>query len=227
NDPFNPDLAQSIQHKNADGLSELLFTTKEVSQSDFVFWGDANSSLVEVSSHLGSLDSQFGFELPIGHGIGGQVAQHQNLIQVSDYRNCAYRYNEGGSAVDGEDVRSVLALPIKDYEAHTSGVLYVSNRHIKPFSLHTKLMLLRLGQRIEPLTKQKKSQSYFVNNRHSNVIQYKKQELRKLTEHARKTEEITTWLAEFLNGKVITTHTQIISTQNDNKQLRTHRYSYP
>src|SRR5699024_5163796 len=69
--------------------------------------------------------------------------------------------------------------------------------------------------------------SYFINNQHSNVIQYKKQELRKLTEHARKTEEITTWLAEFLNGKVITTHTQIISTQNDNKQLRTHRYSYP
>src|SRR5699024_7749803 len=124
-------------------------------------------------------------------------------------------------------VRSVLALPIKDHEAHTSGVLYVSNRHIKPFSLHTKLMLLRLGQGIEPLTKQKKSQSYFVNNRHSNVIQYKKQELRKLTEHARKTEEITTWLAEFLNGKVITTHTQIISTQNDNNQLGTHRYSYP
>src|SRR5699024_6537376 len=194
------------KYKNADGLSEILFTTKMVSQSDFVFWGDANSSLVEVTSHLGSLDSQFGFELPIGHRIGAQVAQHQNLIQVSDYRNCASRYNEVSSAVDGEEVRSVLALPSKDHETHTSGVLYVSNRHIKPFSLHTKLMLLRLGQGIEPLTKQEKSQSYFINNQHSNVIQYKKQELRDLTEHARKTEEITTWLAEFLNGKVITTH---------------------
>src|SRR5699024_11343651 len=99
-----------------------------------------------------SLDSQFGFELPIGHGIGGQVAQHQNLIQVSDYRNCAYRYNEVSSAVDGEDVRSVLALPIKDHEAHTSGVLYVSNRHIKPFSLDTKLMLICLVHVIETLS---------------------------------------------------------------------------
>src|SRR5699024_260037 len=153
---------------NADGLSELLFTTKMVSQSDFVFWGDANSSLVEVSSHLGSLDSQFGFELPIGPGIGGQVAQHQNLIQVSDYRNCAYRYNEVSSAVDGEHDRSVLALPIKDHEAHTSGVLYVRNRHIKAVSRHTERMLRRLRQGIEPLTKQKKSQRYFVNRRHSN-----------------------------------------------------------
>src|SRR5699024_8365178 len=159
NNPFDHDLIQAIKYKNADGLSALLFTTKMVSQSDFVFWGDANSSLVEVSSHLVSLDSQFGFDLPIVHGIGGHVAQLQTLIQVSDYRNCAYRYNEVSSAVDGEDVRSVLALPIKDHEAHTSGVLYVSNRHIKPFSLHTKLMLLRLGQEIEPLTKQKKSQS--------------------------------------------------------------------
>src|SRR5699024_1135757 len=150
--PFDHDLTQAIKYKNADGLSELSFTTKMVSQSDFVFWRDANSSLVEVSSHLGSLDSQFGLVLPIGHGTGGQVAQHQNLIQVSDYRNCAYRDIEVSSAVDGEDVRSVLALPIKDHEAHTSGVLYVSNRHIKPFSLHTKLMLLRLGQGIEPLT---------------------------------------------------------------------------
>src|SRR5699024_10233029 len=95
------------------------------------------------------------------------------------------------------------------------------------FSLHTKLMLLRLGQEIEPLTKQKKSQSYYINNQQSNVIQYKKQELRKLTEHARKTEEITTCLAEFLNGKVVTELTRTTSTQNDREQLVTHRYSYP
>src|SRR5699024_5035603 len=153
---FDHDLAQAIKYKNADGLSELLFTTKMVSQSDFVFWGDANSSLVEVTSHLGSLDSQFGCELPIGHVIGGQVAQHQNLIQVSDYRNCAYRYNDFSSAVDGEEVGSVLALLIKDHEAHTSGVLYVRNRHIMPFSLHIKIKLLRLGEGIEPLTKREK-----------------------------------------------------------------------
>src|SRR5699024_11798169 len=113
------------KYKNADGLSEILFTTKMVSQSDFVFWGDANSSLVEVSSHLGSLDSQFGFELPIGHRIGGQVDQHQNLIQVSDYRNCDYRYNEVMSAVDGEDVRCVLAFLVKDHVVYRVDVLYV------------------------------------------------------------------------------------------------------
>src|SRR5699024_10254548 len=83
------------------------------------------------------------------------------------------------------------------------------------------------GQGIEPLTKQKKSQSYFMNNQHSNVIQYKKKELRKLTEHARKIDEITSWLAEFLNGKVVTELTRTTSTQNDKKQLGTHRYSYP
>src|SRR5699024_12676669 len=82
-------------------------------------------------------------------------------------------------------------------------------------------------KRNEPITKQKKTQSYIVKNQDYNNIQYKKQELKKLTEHAKKTEENTTWLAEFLNGKVNTTHTQIISTQNDNNQLGTHRYSYP
>src|SRR5699024_1140651 len=149
------------------------------------------------------------------------------IIQMSHYRKCAYRYNEVSSAVDGEDVRSVLALPIKEHEAHTSGVLYVSNRHVKPFSLHTKLMLLRLGQEIEPLTKQKKSQSYFINNQHSNVIQYKKKELRKLSDHARKAEEITSWLAEFLNGNVVTELTRTTSTLDDNTHLWTHRYSCP
>src|SRR5699024_7466924 len=123
NNPFDHDLTQAIKYKNADGLSESLFTTKLVSQSDFVFWRDANSSLAEVSSHLGPLDSKFGFELPIDHGIGGQVARHQILILASDYRKCAYSYSEVSSDVDGEDVRSVLALPIKDHEAHTSGVL--------------------------------------------------------------------------------------------------------
>lgn len=201
--PFEPELSKLIAHKDQDGLTELLSLTKTVSDSDFVFWGDATSKHVEVATHLGSENNGFGFRLPIGQGIGGHAAQNKSLLQVGDYKNCEYRYQEVSTAVDRENVRTVFALPIKDQEANTSGVLYASNREVKPFSIQTNLMLLRLGHSIEPLTKQRELKQFFTENHYATFVREKKQELRNIIQNARQVAELEIWLAELVKGEVM------------------------
>ncbi|MEI3613076.1 helix-turn-helix domain-containing protein [Pseudogracilibacillus sp. SO30301A] len=200
---FEPELSKLITHKDKGGLIELLSLTKTISESDFVFWGDANSKQIEVTTHLGSQDSGFGFELPFGQGIGGNAAQNKQLLQVKDYKNCEYRYHHVSSTVDEEDVRTVLALPIKDNKLNTSGVLYTSNREVKPFPLNKKLLLLRLGSSIEPLTKQRELKQFFTKNYYQKYINQKKEELRNILQSAKQISELEIWLEELIKGVVI------------------------
>lgn len=128
---FGLELSTLIKHMDESGLTELLSLTKTSADCDFIFWGNTYSNYIEVVSHLGSQDSGFGFQLLVGQGIGGYAAQNNSLLQVDDYKNCEYRYQEVSTVVDDKNVRTVLVLPINDDEANTSGVLYTCNRDIK------------------------------------------------------------------------------------------------
>jgi len=201
--PFEPELSKLIQQKEQDGITELLALTKTIGDCDFVFWGDTNSNYIEVEAHLGSQADGFGFQLPVGQGLGGNAAQNKSLLQANDYKNCAYRYQEVSRTVDKEDVRTVLALPIKDDEANASGILYASNRKVKPFSLKTKFLLLRLGQSIEPLTKRKELKRFFTENRYWKYIKQKKAELRNIIQQEKQIAKLEAWLEDFLKGSVM------------------------
>src|SRR5690625_2194788 len=224
---FDPELNELIKHKDKSGLTELLSLTKTIGNSDFVFWGDANSKYIEVATHLGSYDSGFGFQLPVGQGIGGKAAQNRSLLQVNDYKNCEYRYQEVSTAVDQEDVRTVLALPVKDQKANTSGVLYVSNRKIQPFSLDTKFMLLRVGHGIEPLTKQTELKHFFVTNQYSNFVKQKKGELRQIIQNGKQIFEMEEWLEELTRGRVeIVDHKGTSYTSRRSKKIQIEQQPY-
>src|SRR5699024_10912422 len=160
--PFEPDIAQSIQEKDQDGLVELLSLTKSMTKSDITFWGEADSRQVEVDTHIGSRNSDFGFLLPLGEGIGGLAAAKQTVLQVPDYQNCSYRYENVSGSVDDDKIRTVFALPLKDNDSNTSGILYVGNRTVNPLPLHKKFLLLRLGNQLEPIVKRNEVKQFFT-----------------------------------------------------------------
>lgn len=201
--PFEPELSELIKQKDTAGLTELLSLTKIITKSDIVFWGDTNSKQVEVDMHLGSKDHDFGFHLPIGKGIGGLAAKDKKVLHVDDYQNCEYRYHEVSTAVDQEDIRTVLALPLKDKQQSTSGILYVSNRDINPIPFKKKLLLLRLGHGLEPLIKQTELKQFFTPSQTNTFYKQKKTALRSLTQSARHLGEIEKWLSELLDGSVL------------------------
>lgn len=201
--PFEPDVTKSIQEKDKDGLVELLSLTKLITQSDITFWGETNSKQVEVDMHIGSRDGRFGFLLPLGKGIGGLAAQNKKVLQVADYQNCEYRYGDVSVAVDQEKIRTVFALPLKDEQKNTSGILYVGNRTINPVPLDKKFLLLRLGSRLEPIVKRKEIKQFFTNVDRNAFFKQKKAELREIAQTAKQLAIVERWLADFLKGEAV------------------------
>lgn len=200
--PFDSDVARSIQEKDQDGLVELLSLTKLMTKSDITFWGETDSQQVEVDMHIGSKNNDFGFLLPLGKGIGGLAAKNNIVLQVADYQNCAYRYKDVSVAVDEEKIRTVFALPLKDHDNNTSGILYVGNRTVNPLPLEKKFLLLRLGNQLEPIVKRKEIKHFFTTVEEETFFKQKKSELRDIGQTAKQFTELETWLAELLRGSV-------------------------
>lgn len=200
--PFESDVARSIQQKNQDGLVELLSLTKLMTKSDITFWGETDSRQVEVDMHIGSKNNDFGFLLPLGEGIGGLAAKNNIVLQVADYQNCAYRYKDVSVAVDKEKIRTVFALPLKDNDNNTSGILYVGNRTVNPLPLEKKFLLLRLGNQLEPIVKRKEIKHFFTTVDEDVFLKQKRSELREIGRTAKQFKELETWLAKLLQGNV-------------------------
>ncbi len=200
--PFDNEVTKAIQAKDRDGLIELLTMTKVMSDSDITFWGEADSREVEVGLHIGSKNDDFGFLLPVGEGIGGLVAKSKSVLQVPDYKNCPYRYKDVSDTVDSEKIRTVFALPLKDKQENTSGILYIGNRTINPLPLNKKFLLLRLGHQLEPLVKRKEITHFFTSSDKEVFLQKKKNELRKIGQSATQVTTVCDWLANFLKGEV-------------------------
>ncbi|HZW67028.1 MAG TPA: helix-turn-helix domain-containing protein [Pseudogracilibacillus sp.] len=229
--PFEPDIAQSIQEKDQDGLVELLSLTKSMTKSDITFWGEADSRQVEVDMHIGSRNSDFGFLLPLGEGIGGLAAAKQTVLQVPDYQNCAYRYENVSGTVDDEKIRTVFALPLKDNDSNTSGILYVGNRTVNPLPLHKKFLLLRLGNQLEPIVKRNEVKQFFTTMEKDNFFKQEKSSLREIGQSARSFTEVERWLAKLLQGDVLIIDAegkpyQISETTKAKREVR-EAYSYP
>lgn len=219
--PFEADVAQSIQAKDQDGIVELLSLTKLMTKSDITFWGEADSRQVEVDMHIGSKNSDFGFLLPVGEGIGGLAAKNNIVLQVADYQNCAYRYKDVSVAVDEEKIRTVFALPLKDNDRNTSGILYVGNRTVNPLPLEKKFLLLRLGNQLEPIVKRKEIKQFFTTAEEDTFFKRKKSELREIGQVAREFNEIESWLANLLHGEVrIVTNDEEMTKRDDDATER-------
>ena len=201
--PFDTELTELLQNKDPSGLSELLKLAQKISGGEILFWGNVNHNHIEITSHIGSKRPGFGFELPIGKGVGGQAAVNQQLVYVEDYKNSELRYKEVVDAVDSEDIRTGLAIPVKDEKQQTGGVFYSTRRIVKPFSRSTKLLLYRIGSAIEPLSnKIELPRLYFV-NKYSDFISAEKSKLRTMMEQSRNIKDLEDWLSEIVKGQAV------------------------
>lgn len=198
----NQEWVELVQQKDPDGLKELLTMTQSIMGSDMVFWGDTNHKYVEITNHVGALRPGFGFQLPIGQGIGGNAASKRNIIQVDDYRNCGYRYEEVTNAVDSEDIRSGFAIPFLDAYTNPTGILYASRRKVEPFSLTQNLLLQRVRNIVDPITQKRPSKKLYTAESFQSLVTKKKKELRTLLLQARNIQEIEVWLEDLVKGNV-------------------------
>ncbi len=165
--------AEDLAHGDTQALSAFLSLTRVVGKADFTFWARAYQDIVEITGHLGAKHSGFGFALPLGRGVGGRIAAYGTPI-VGDYRNSPYRDPSVCDIIDGEDIRSGLALPVRYHAGDASNprvaaVLYVTRRTTTPFSLSERLLVQRLAGLIEPLPSASRPPS-FVSKRHGTTL---------------------------------------------------------
>lgn len=95
----------------------------------------------------GTITTEFGeLRLPLGVGLGGLVAETSMPHFTSDYLvDDAYNHNdEIDTAVAGEGLRAILGVPLILVDK-VIGVLFVANRHPRPFISDEVNLLLSLG----------------------------------------------------------------------------------
>ncbi|HEX7735791.1 MAG TPA: helix-turn-helix domain-containing protein [Ktedonobacteraceae bacterium] len=205
---FDPALAQALARGDAHALSAFLSLTRMIGHADLAFWGRAFQDVVEVNTHLGAQQNSFGFALQHGHGVGGRIAAYgPSIVLVGDYLTSPYRDSSVTNIVDGEHIRSALALPVRatHRDANHSGVaavLYVTRRELTPFSLAERLLVQRLGRELEPFP-QPHRPPLFVSPGLPRPPAW-----HELVLHANRVEVFEEWAARFIQGTVVVTNSE-------------------
>jgi hypothetical protein len=205
----DPALIEALGKGDPNALSALLSMTRLVGNAELTFWGRAYQDVIETKDHMGAEQSGFGFVLPRGRGMGGYVATSGTSILVAeDYRNSPYRHPSVSDIVDNEQVRSALALPVRSRRGQgksgpVGGVLYVTRRIVKPFSLTEQLLVQRLVHRLEPLHLPTRPSTFLSPG--LSTIPDQRAALYKLVLQANRIESFETWVSQFIKGTVIVT----------------------
>ncbi|HLX55405.1 MAG TPA: helix-turn-helix domain-containing protein [Ktedonobacteraceae bacterium] len=227
------ELIEALAHGDAHALSAFLSLTRVVAKADFTFWGRAYQDVVEITSHLGAKHSGFGFALARGHGVGGRVADYGTIV-LGDYRNSPYRDPSVSDIVDGEQVRSGMALPVRynsarDKGAHVAAVLYATRRTVTHFSLAECLLVQRLAHLLEPLPLEIRASSFFLPGLQH--IPDHKAAWYDIVLHANRIEVVEAWASQFIRGTVIITdgngRPYVFSHTEQLEQVKASRSSQP
>ena len=201
------ELITDLAHGDTAALSAFLSLARVAGKADFAFWARAYQDIIEITGHLGAKHNGFGFALPPGHGVGGRVAAYGVPI-VGDYRNSPYRDPSVCDMIDGEDIRSGLALPVRYHTADTSNprvaaVLYVTRRTTTPFSLSERLLVQRLAGLLEPLPFASRPPA-FVSPGVQRFPDYKAAWYDVML-HANRVEALEAWVSQLIKGRAIVT----------------------
>ncbi|BBL79704.1 hypothetical protein RxyAA322_15580 [Rubrobacter xylanophilus] len=145
------ELACALRGGDEACLPELLELVRRVSRAELAYWGGVHDGVVDVRWHVGARSPGFGFELPLGKGVGGRAFAGERPLEVADYLNCQYRYPGVSDATDREGVRSVLALPVEGRSEGSGAVLYAVRRSVDPFSDAERALLARIRDAVEPV----------------------------------------------------------------------------
>jgi sugar diacid utilization regulator len=201
-------LAQGDPHAS----STLLSLTRLIGNADLTFWGRAYQDVVECTDHMGTKQSGFGFAIPRGQGVGGRVAASGTPIMiVEDYRNSPYRHPNVSAIVDREQIRSGIILPVRTRQGQeksgpVTGILYVTRRAVKPFSLAEQLLVQRLTHLLEPLPPPTRPPSF--RSPGLPKVPDEKATWHKLILHANRIESLETWIGQFIQGTIIVTDSE-------------------
>ncbi|MGH3085965.1 MAG: helix-turn-helix domain-containing protein [Rubrobacteraceae bacterium] len=219
------DLALSLRARDEDGLPEMLALARDVSGADFTYWGGVHEGVVDVEWNVGAKNSGFGFELPLGEGVGGRVFARGEAFDIPDYRNCQYRYPGVSDATDDEEVRSVLAVPVRGGGEGSGGVLYAVRRTVAPFSDADRALLLRVKSDIEPVSGAWTAPRRLFTSG-LDYLKMKKNELRRLLLECDRVRELEAWMEQLLGGAAILTdgagHPYVPANLDRLERLRIH-----
>lgn len=202
--PLGEEATQALRSGDGEVMTDLLSLAREASGADFAYWGSVHDGVVDVEWQLGAGDSGFGFELPIGEGVGGRVFARDRVLEIPDYLNCRYRYPEVSDITDSERVRSVLAVPVHGEGAQTGAVLYAVRREVSGFSAAQRTLLQRLSRSVEPVRGPHPAARRSSAPRGDGVRQAKSG-LRRILVGSETVQEIQSWLERTIGGQAILT----------------------
>ncbi len=199
NNPLGSEVAQALKNRDNQGLPALLTLARIISDADVTYWGSVRDDFVEVEWHLGAKSTGFGFQLPVGQGVGGRAFARDEAFGVPDYQNCQYRYPGVSDVADKEEVRSSLAVPVRSSTPQAGAVLFAARRTVAPFSAAQRLLLLRLARSIEPAPSLWPAPRHFFAPGADN-LKATRPELRHILLHSNQVEDVESWLEKFIGG---------------------------
>lgn len=200
--PLDEELARALRGGDGEALPALLALARAVGGADLTYWGSVHDGVVDVECHLGAMDRGFGFELPLGQGIGGRAFACGETIEVDDYQNCRYRYPGVSDVTDGERVRSTLAIPLRSADPRSGAVLYAVRREVSPFSPAERALLSRLGRSAEPVPGLRSAPRRFFPS-YEDRISEAKVELRRMLLDSKEAQDVESWLERLVKGPAI------------------------
>lgn len=201
--PLEEELARALRGGDPESLSALLALARMVGGADLVYWGGVHDEVVDVERSLGARGHGFGFELPLGEGVGGRAFAGGEVLSITDYRNCQYRYPGVSDVTDSEEVRSTLAVPVSGVRRETGGVLYAVRRAVEPFSPVDRALLRRLGRSIEPVPDAPHISRHFFASGEDDGVKKARAALRRLLLDSTRPREIEAWLESVVKGPAI------------------------
>lgn len=201
---LDADLAKALRDGDEGALPALLTFGRMVGDADFAYWGVVHDDVVDVEWHQGAMDSGFGFELPLGQGVGGRAFAVGEILDIPDYRNCQYRYPGVSDVTDREGVRSTLAIPVRSDYPGTGAVLYAARRSVEPFTPAQRILLSRLARSIEPAPVLLPSSRWFFATG-AGGLKSARSELRGILLRSHEPQDVEKWLERLARGTAILT----------------------
>jgi len=200
-DPLGPELSRAVAEGDEGALSALLALARTASGADLAYWGDVSGDALNVRWHHGARSPGFGFELPVGQGVGGRALARAQTLDVADYLNCQFRYPGVSDITDGEGARSTVAIPVRAAGDPAGGaVLYAVRRNVAPFTEAQKALLTRLKRSVEAGPGPAPGVRLPILREDDGGIGRKKASLREILLRSSQVREVEAWLEGAVGG---------------------------
>jgi signal transduction histidine kinase len=132
----------------AAAMQRIVARVPQLTGVDVAWVGEPDGADRLVLQHTVNIvtDGVDGLIVPVGTGLGGQVAAQRRPLWVRDYSSSPYITHHFRAQAEAEGVKSMIAVPIV-HDGNLLGVLYGANRHLTDFGDRTAGALEQLASR--------------------------------------------------------------------------------